>query len=89
MKNTGKTVAKKHALKSVRVAERVLSVDDNLKRLSKSPIPMNFVKKHNGAWNHQDWLDFLAEIDAKGYSPIDPDRVGLILEAKKASFLAR
>ena len=34
----------------------------NIRKLSRSPIPMNFVKKHNGQWNHQDWLDFLADI---------------------------
>lgn len=60
----------------------------NIRKLSRSPIPMNFVKKHNGQWNHQDWLDFLADIKARGYDPINTDYVGLILEEKKAQYLA-
>ncbi len=60
----------------------------NLKRLVKTPIIMNFVKKKNGAWNHQDWLDFLSYLKEKGYDPINPDQVGLLLEERKAQYLA-
>ena len=60
----------------------------NIRKLSRSPIPMNFVKKQKGAWNHQDWLDFLEYLKEKKYFPIDTDRVGLLLEAKKAQYLA-
>ena len=28
---------------------------------------MNFVKRHKGAWNHQDWLGFLDFLKEKGY----------------------
>lgn len=83
-----KTV-KARTLKQVKPAVKVCaSIDENLKKLAKSTIPMNFVKKHNGVWNHQDWVDFLAEIAAKGYEPIDADRVGLILEDRKTRFFA-
>ena len=47
------------------------------------------MKAHNGSWNHADWLNFLREIEEKGYFPIDTDRVGLILEDKKKAFFAK
>jgi len=62
--------------------------DTNLKKLAKTPIVMNFVKKKNASWNHQDWLDFLAYLKEKGYDPISPDQVGLLLEERKAQYLA-
>lgn len=69
-------------------AKAVLSADDNLKKLERSKLPMLFVKKHEGSWNHQDWLMFLEEIRVKGYDPIDTDQVGMILEEKKVVFLS-
>ena len=68
--------------------ERISKADANLKKLRKSPIPMNFVKKQKGEWNHQDWLNFLEYLKGKNYFPIDTDRVGLLLEEKKAQYLA-
>lgn len=68
---------------------KVLSkAESNLKKLTKSPIPMNFVKKNNATWNHQDWLNFLEYLKEKNYFPIDTDKVGLLLEEKKAQFIA-
>ncbi len=66
------------------------STDDerNIRRLERSVIPMNFVKRKNGEWNHQDWLDFLTEIKERGYAPIDDRQVGLLLEERKAQYLA-
>jgi len=63
--------------------------EENIKRFAKTPLAMNFVKAHNGSWNHTDWLNFLREIEAKGYFPIDTDRVGLILEDKKKAFFTK
>lgn len=60
--------------------------EENIKRFAKTPIAMNFVKAHNGAWNHTDWLEFLSDLKKRGYYPIDADRVGLILEDKKKAF---
>ena len=60
----------------------------NIRKLSRSPIPMNFVKKQKGTWDHQDWLNFLEYLKGKKYFPIDVDRVGLLLEEKKAQYLA-
>ena len=66
-----------------------LSLEEtNIRKLSRSSIPMNFVKKQNGVWNHQDWLNFLDYLKEKKYFPIDPDQVGLLLEDKKAKFNA-
>ncbi|OGV51023.1 MAG: hypothetical protein A2X49_04510 [Lentisphaerae bacterium GWF2_52_8] len=59
-----------------------------LKKLAQSPLVMNFVESKGGYWDHQDWLDFLSEIRAKGYGPIELDKLGLLLEAKKAEYLA-
>ena len=48
---------------------------------------MTFVKKQKGAWNHQNWLDFLAYLEEKQYFPIDTDKVWLLLEEKKKQYL--
>ncbi|MDD6338031.1 MAG: hypothetical protein PUC15_06590 [Lentisphaeria bacterium] len=63
--------------------------EENIKRFAKTSLAMNFVKAHNGAWNHEDWLAFISDVKAKGYFPIDWDRVGLILEDKKKAFFAK
>ena len=63
--------------------------EENIKRFAKTALAMNFVKAHNGAWNHTDWLNFLREVEEKGYFPIDTDRVGLILEDKKVIFFSK
>ena len=63
--------------------------EENIKRFAKTSLAMNFVKAHNGAWNHEDWLAFISDVKAKGYFPIDWDRVGLILEDKKKAFFSK
>lgn len=63
------------------------NVEMNLKRLEKTSLPKDFVKNHNGEWNHRDWLEFCAFLEEKGYTPIDLDQVGLLLEKAKADFL--
>ena len=85
---TAKTAAKPAAKAA---AKPVASNDpeENIKRFAKTALAMNFVKAHNGSWNHQDWLNFISDVKAKGYYPIDWDRVGLILEDKKKAFNAK
>jgi len=61
---------------------------DNLGKLRKSNILMNFVKKNNGCWDHQGWVGLCDYLKEKGYTPIDFDQVGLILEEKKVAFLS-
>ena len=63
--------------------------EKNLKRLKRTAIPMNFVKKVNGVWDHDTWLDFCSTLEDKGYTPIDFDQVGQLLEEKKATYLAK
>lgn len=58
----------------------------NLTRLAKTSLPMDFVKSHEGEWNHQDWLVFCASLEEKGFTPIDLDQVGLLLEKVKAEY---
>jgi len=63
--------------------------EDNLKKLSKTGILANFVKRSKGSWDHEGWLGLLAAIKEKGYFPIDEDQVGLLLEQKKAAYKAK
>lgn len=58
----------------------------NLARLARTTFPKDFVNSHNGEWNHQDWLIFCAMLEEKGYTPIDLDQVGLLLEKEKTIF---
>ena len=83
--------AAKAAAPKVAKAAPVKSNDpeENIKRFAKTPLAMNFVKAHNGNWNHADWLNFLRDLEERGYFPIDTDRVGLILEDKKKAFFAK
>lgn len=60
----------------------------NLTRLERTSIPWDFVCEHKGEWDHQAWLDFCAFIEKKGYTPVDLNQVGLILERKKAEYWA-
>lgn len=61
-------------------------MEENLKKLAKTSILMNFVKKNHGSWDHQMWVDLCEKIKKKGYTPIDCDQVGILLEEKKETF---
>jgi len=63
--------------------------ESNLKRLEKSNLVANFVKKCNGEWDHEEWLTFCDSIKAKGYFPIDLDQVGLLLEKQKSECFSK
>ncbi len=63
--------------------------EQNLKKLSRTSIPMNFVKKNNGNWNHDIWMGFCGSLKEKGYVPINLDQVGLLLEKKKELYFAK
>ena len=62
--------------------------DESLRKLAKTPLVMNFVKRKDGCWNHQDWLEFLSEVKRKGFDSVSPDQIGMLLEGKKAQYLA-
>jgi len=40
--------------------------EDNLKKLAKTGILANFVKRNKGQWDHEGWLGLLASIKEKG-----------------------
>ncbi len=63
--------------------------EENLKKLSSKVIPMNFVKKCEGRWTHSDWEVFCSSLKEKGYTPIDFDQVGLLLEEKRTIYLEK
>ena len=90
-KKTVKAAAKTVKPAAKAAAKPVASNDpeENIKRFAKTALAMNFVKAHNGAWNHEDWLSFINDVKAKGYYPIDWDLVGLILEDKKKAFFSK
>lgn len=62
--------------------------EENLKKLCRTSILMNFIKKTNADWNHQDWEALCQKVTEK-YSPIDLDQVGLALEKKREDFLSK
>ena len=63
--------------------------DKNISKLRRTAMPMNFVKKNDGCWDHQRWTDFCETLKVKGYTPIDFDKVGLLLEEKKMIYLEK
>ena len=63
--------------------------EENLKKLAKTTLLANFVKKNKGSWDHQKWIDLLENLKAKGYYPVDEDQVGLIVEKKKTEYWAK
>lgn len=63
--------------------------DTNLAKLRRTCIPMNFVKKNQGQWDHDMWLGFCKSLEEKGYAPINFDQVGLLLESKKEQYFTK
>ncbi len=49
-----------------------------------------FVEKNRGAWDHTAWMEFLSEVQAKGYDVSETmrDYLGLILESMKRVYNA-
>jgi len=62
--------------------------EENLRRLEDTCILEDFVIENSGSWDHQKWLDLCEKIRQKGFSPIDFDQVGLMLEKIKADFMS-
>ena len=61
----------------------------NLKRLRRSSIPMRFIKEMKAIWTHTDWDIFCIKLDEQGFTPIDFDQVGLLLEDIKVDYLMK
>jgi hypothetical protein len=68
---------------------KMKTIEQNIKKLSSTCIPMNFVKKNNGQWNHELWMGFCNKLEKKGYAPINFDQVGLLLEKKKKQYFTK
>ena len=62
--------------------------DQERTRLAGSGLVQRFVKDKNGAWNHQDWLGFLAGVRQAGYRLLSDQEVGQVLEDGKVRFCA-
>jgi len=61
---------------------------NNLKKLARTAILLNFIKKNNAKWTHKAWVELCEKITVK-YAPIDFDQVGLMLEEKRRKFLKK
>ncbi|MFZ2654961.1 MAG: hypothetical protein WAX69_08580 [Victivallales bacterium] len=64
----------------------VYSKEENLGILSRTDILKDFARENNGSWDHQKWLDLCDRISKSGYTPVDFDQVGLLLEQEKAVY---
>ena len=65
------------------------STEDSFKKLLKSGMLADFVKRNNGSWDHLKWLMLCDEITTKGYAPLDFSQVGLALEQEKDNYSAK
>ena len=65
----------------LRFSEMIREDIVNFDRLRKSNILHDFIKNHNGIWNHQEWLDFCDYLIEIGYTPIDFNKVGELLKS--------
>ncbi len=63
--------------------------EENLKKLAKTSLLSNFIKKHKGSWEHQNWVNFCTIVKKNGYYLIDFDQVGLLLERKKSAYIGK
>ena len=61
--------------------------DGNLQKLGQLGILDKFVQENNGTWDHQKWIDLCVLIEKLDIGPVDFDKVGLMLEEKKARHL--
>ncbi len=61
-----------------------------LLRLGRDPSQLDaFVARTKGNWNHQDWLGLLSGLRNAGYSPLDEQRVGGLLEQRREEWRRR
>lgn len=65
-----------------------LAAYENIAKLAATQVLRDFVRENNGIWNHEKWLCLCGKITEMGYSPIDFDQVGVLLEREKAEYLA-
>jgi hypothetical protein len=63
--------------------------ESNESRWKKSGEAKQWVEEHHYSWNHQDWLLLLENLRNSPYWPMDPDKVGVVLEDIKQKPFAR
>jgi len=61
----------------------------NLKKLTRSAIPMKFIREHDAVWGKEQWSSFCRLLESKGYMPINLEDVRQLLENRKADYLAK
>ncbi|HVN98020.1 MAG TPA: ankyrin repeat domain-containing protein [Syntrophorhabdaceae bacterium] len=54
--------------------------ESNLQRWQTSGAPKEWVEEHRYLWNHQNWLSLIEALRKSPYWPLDPDKVGAVLE---------
>ena len=47
----------------------------------------NFVKDHPQGWGHEEWLGLLADISARGLTPVDGDEIGRMVEKERLALV--
>jgi hypothetical protein len=62
---------------------------ENLRRWRESGQARLWVQRHQGSWNHDDWLALLVELKRSPFWPMNADSVGLVLEESKREWLQR
>lgn len=55
----------------------------NVARWRNSGLPKRWVDEHHYSWDHRDWLRLLKDLRASKYWPMDPDKVGEVIEEIK------
>ncbi len=59
----------------------------NLLRWQQSGEPSRWVAERSGEWNHNDWLALLSQLRKSTFWPMDPDKIGAVVEAARQEFL--
>lgn len=61
----------------------------NLGRISESGMLCEFVEDNMGCWDHAKWMSLCESIENSGFTPVDLDQVGLLLEKCKDKYLSK
>lgn len=62
---------------------------ENVRRWRASGQARAWVERHQGFWNHDDWLALLEELRGSFFWPMNTDAVGMVLEEIKRERLER
>ncbi|HBC86485.1 MAG TPA: hypothetical protein DCZ94_05980 [Lentisphaeria bacterium] len=62
------------------------TAEENIQRLAGTGILETFVSENNNSWDHEKWLALCEKLTQKGFTPINFDQVGLVLEEVRARY---